>query len=218
MIDNPWLMLAVFVLGAYVLGATPVGFLVARAKGIDIRTRGSGNVGATNVGRVLGRKWGYFCFLLDLLKGLIPTLLAGWLVRAGQVPAPAWQGVWLAAGLGAILGHVFSFYLRFKGGKGVATSLGVVLGIWPYFTWAGLTAFALWVLFVLVFHYVSLASVVAAVAFVPLVIAWNWPIWPRLWPLLVFASAMALLILVRHRSNIRRLIAGTENRIGQAGS
>jgi glycerol-3-phosphate acyltransferase PlsY len=213
MMDHPLVAMPLLAFCAYILGSTPVGFLVARARGIDIRSRGSGNVGATNVGRVLGRKWGYFCFLLDLLKGLLPVLAIGWLVRNGSVPGPIEQCVWLAAGLGAILGHVFSFYLRFKGGKGVATSLGVVLGIWPYFTWAGLTAFALWIVVVLATRYVSLASLAAATAFVPLVVLYNLEIWRRLWPLLIFASLMVLLIFLRHRSNILRLVSGKENRI-----
>jgi glycerol-3-phosphate acyltransferase PlsY len=215
MMDHPLILLGAFTLGGYLVGSTPFGVLVARLHGVDLRAQGSGNVGATNVGRVLGRKWGYLCFFLDLLKGLLPVLLAGWVIRDGALPGPAGQGVWLGAGLGCILGHVFSFYLRFKGGKGVATSLGVVLGIWPYFTFAGLTAFALWAVVVLAWRYVSLASLVAAFSFVPLVILYNLSIWPRLWPLLIFASLMVLLIVLRHRSNVKRLLAGTENRIGQ---
>ncbi|MFP4354973.1 MAG: glycerol-3-phosphate 1-O-acyltransferase PlsY [Phycisphaerae bacterium] len=216
MTDNPWILYLLFPLAAYVLGSTPVGFLVARSRGVDIRKAGSGNVGATNVGRVLGRKWGVFCFALDVLKGALPVLLVGLVVRADGVPSPTSQGAWLAVGLGAILGHVFSFWLGFRGGKGVATSLGVVLGIWPYFTLAGLAAFGLWICVVLIWRYVSLGSMVAAVSFVPLVVLLNLSVWRQLWPLLGFASAMALLIVVRHRSNLVRLIRGGENRIGQS--
>ncbi len=212
--DHPALMLLAWPLAAYALGSTPVGYLVARARGIDIRKVGSGNVGATNVARALGRKWGILCFLLDAAKGAIPVLALGWLIRSDRVPGLMDQAAWLAVGLGAILGHVFSFYLRFRGGKGVATSLGVVLGIWPYFTWAGLSAFAVWIVLVLIWRYVSLASLAAALAFVPLVILTNLAVWTKLWPLLVFAGAMALLIVVRHRSNIVRLLRGQENRIG----
>ena len=215
MIDNPFLLFFLLPAAAYMLGSTPVGFLVARAKGIDIRKHGSGNVGATNVGRVLGRRWGILCFVLDVLKGALPVVLTGLLLRQDGVPSPTAQGAWLLVGLGAILGHVFSFWLRFRGGKGVATSLGVVLGIWPYFTWPGLIAFGLWIVLVLIWRYVSLGSIAAATAFVPLVIVLNLGIWRQLWPLLAFAAAMALLIVIRHRTNIRRLLSGTESKIGR---
>jgi glycerol-3-phosphate acyltransferase PlsY len=217
MIPQPILHYVVLPLAAYVVGATPVGVLLARAHGVDLRRVGSGNVGATNVGRVLGRRWGYLCFVLDVLKGLLPTAAAVALVRpaAGQVPSPAQQAAWLAVGLAAVLGHVFSFYLRFRGGKGVATALGVVLGIYPYFTTAGLVALGLWVAVTLTSRYVSLGSIVAAVGFVPLLAAFNYRTIGRLWPLLAFAAAVAVLILIRHRSNIRRLLSGTENKIGR---
>ncbi len=204
-------------LAAYVVGATPFGVILARAHGVDLRRVGSGNVGATNVARVLGRKWGYVCFALDVLKGLVPVALAGVLLRppAGQVPPPADQAAWVAVGLGAVLGHVFSFYLGFRGGKGVATALGVVLGMYPYFTAAGGVALAVWVAVTLASRYVSLGSIVAAVAFVPLFAAFNRRVIGRLWPLTIFAVAMAVLIVARHRSNIRRLLNRSENKIGR---
>jgi glycerol-3-phosphate acyltransferase PlsY len=210
----------VFPLAAYVVGATPFGVILARAHGVDLRRVGSGNVGATNVGRVLGRRWGYLCFVLDVLKGLGPVAAAVALVRpaGGGVPSPAEQGVWLAVGLGAVLGHVFSFYLGFRGGKGVATALGVVLGIYPYFTGVGLVALGVWVAVTLTSRYVSLGSVVAAVGFVPLFAAFNHRTIEQLWPLLAFAASVAALILLRHRGNIRRLLAGTENKIGRPKS
>jgi len=215
MIDHPWLLLLACPLGAYVLGSTPFGVLIARGVGKNLRRHGSGNVGATNVGRVLGRKWGYLCFVLDVAKGLGPVLLVGLLVRAVDGPPGLLaQAAWLATGFGAIAGHVFSFWLRFRGGKGVATSLGVVLGVYPYFTLVGLIALGLWVVVVLTTRYISLASIVAATAFVPLFVALNWRLWTQLWPLGAFAAAMAALILLRHRSNIRRLLAGEENKIG----
>lgn len=208
-------------LAAYVVGATPFAWVLARVKGVDLRKVGSGNIGATNVGRSLGRPWGYLCFFLDMGKGLLPALVAGWLLRPEVgVPSTVAQAAWLAAGCGAILGHVFPFWLRFRGGKGVATSLGVVLGIFPYFTWAGLAAFALWTAVTLSSRYVSLGSIVAAVAFVPLVAGFNaarigWERTMRLWPMLAFATVMSLLIVFLHRANIRRLLSGSENRIGQ---
>ncbi len=220
MIDNPWLLAAAFALGGYVVGATPFGYLIGRLKGVDIRSAGSGNVGATNVGRVLGRPWGYLCFALDLAKGLVPVV-AAWAVLRGRAgfPTPAQQGVWLAAGCGTILGHVFSVWLRFRGGKGVATSLGVVLAVWPFFTFAALAAAAIWLAVTLASRYVSLGSIAAAIAFVPLVLLFALLRGEggvgRLWPLTAFAAAMAALIILRHRGNIRRLLAGTENRIGR---
>jgi len=213
--DNPWLLFVAFPVAAYVIGSTPFGAIIARAKGVDLRKAGSGNVGATNVGRVLGRKWGYLCFVLDVLKGLVPILLAGALLRRCEdFPTQLHQAAWLAVGMGAIAGHVLSFYLRFRGGKGVATSLGVILGIYPYFTWAALAVLGLWVVVTLISRYVSLGSIVAAVAFVPLFTAFNWPQVRDLWPMGAFAAVMVALIVYRHRGNIQRLLAGKENKIG----
>lgn len=214
MIENPFILFVVLPLAAYVIGSTPSGVLLARARGVDLRKCGSGNVGATNVGRVLGRPWGYLCFVLDVAKGLLPVLAAGMLLRPAEGhPELYKQAAWLAVACGAILGHVFSFWLKFRGGKGVATALGVVVGVFPYFTYAGLIAFGLWILVTLISRYVSLGSIVAAAAFVPLLVILNWPAMD-IWPLVVFAAAMATLIIVRHRTNITRLIHGTENKIG----
>jgi len=218
MMEHPLMMFAAFPLLAYVAGSTPFGVIIARAHGIDLRRAGSGNVGATNVGRAVGRRWGYLCFALDCAKGFVPVLVVGLLLRARPgFPTQAHQAAWLAVGCGTILGHVFSFYLRFRGGKGVATSLGVVMGIFPYFTYAGLAALALWVIVTLASRYVSLGSVVAAAAFVPLFVGFSFVFgWQLggLWPLLAFAAAMEMLIILRHLGNIRRLLAGTENKIG----
>jgi len=212
---DPKIAAVLMPIAAYMAGSIPFGVIIAKAHGVDLRKSGSGNVGATNVGRVLGRKWGYLCFFLDLAKGFAPAMAAVLLVPAGgDGPSGLQQAVWLGAGVGAILGHVFPVWLRFRGGKGVATALGVVLGIWPYFTYAGLVAFGLWIAVTLISRYVSLASVVAAIAFVPLLALFNRQI-GQLWPLATFATAMAALIVVRHRTNIRRLLNGTENKIGQ---
>ena len=222
MTDHPVVLLVVLPLAAYAIGATPFGVILSRLRGVDLRTVGSGNVGATNVARALGRNWGYLCFFLDVGKGLAPVLVAGAILRPlAGFPTSLHQASWLAVGFGAIMGHVFSFYLRFRGGKGVATALGVVLGIFPYFTYAGLAAFALWVAVTLTSRYVSLGSVVAAAAFLPLFAGINQFVLgvslADVWPLGVFAVAMAGLILVRHRRNIRRLLAGTESKIGRHG-
>lgn len=215
MLDNAAFLLIVFPLAGYGIGSIPFGVILARLHGVDLAKVGSGNVGATNVGRSLGRKWGYLCFVLDVAKALVPVLLAGALLRSRPgFPTHVHQVAWLGVGVGVVLGHVFSVFLRFRGGKGVACSLGVVLGIWPYFTWAGLAALGVWVVVTLLSRYVSLGSVVAAVAFVPLVVAFNSRHLGEVTILLPFAGAIVVLILVRHRANIRRLLAGTENRIG----
>lgn len=206
------ILFAAFVAGAYLVGSIPFGVLVARAKGVDLRKVGSGNVGATNVARTLGKKWGYLVFVLDMLKGLAPTVLAGSLLVRSSPPNGLQQGAWLGVAMAVIAGHVFSVFLGFRGGKGVATALGVVLGIYPYFTWAGLVAFGVWIAVLLISRYVSLASIAAAAAFAPLLVVFNRSRLGAIWPLLAFAAAIIVLILVRHRTNIQRLRAGTENR------
>ncbi len=227
MIDQPLTMFLLLPLAAYVVGATPFGFLIARLNGIDLRKVGSGNVGATNCGRVCGRGWGCLCFALDVAKGMIPVIVVSAIFRtdwayydamAAKFGPPQWmptvmqQMAWLLTGCCAIAGHVFSFWLRFRGGKGVATSLGVVLGIWPFFTGAGVVALGVWVIVTLITRYVSLGSIVAALTFLPTFV-YLWSV-EELWPMASFAAAIISLIIVRHRGNISRLLAGTENKIG----
>lgn len=211
------------IVAAYLLGSIPFGLLIARAHGKDLRSIGSGNIGATNVSRALGRKWAYFCFALDVLKGLIPMLatlhLASTRPDQTQGEKVILLGLWLAVGCAAIVGHIFPIYLKFKGGKGVATSFGIALGLWPYFTVCALFALATWLIVVLTFRYVSLASILASVVF-PLVLilaiilmpGWEFGI---LWPVVVTAFAIPVMVVMRHRENITRLIAGTESKIRQ---
>ena len=216
-------MYAVFaaaIVAAYLLGSVPFAFLIAWAYGKDLRTIGSGNIGATNLARAVGRKWGYLCFGLDMLKGLAPMVIVGAVI--GVPENPGFLSLWLLVGLAAILGHVFPVYLRFKGGKGVATSFGVALGLWPYFTVSAVIALAVWVAVVLIWHYVSLASICAAVSF-PIALALgilavpNWHS-TNLWPLLIAAVVIPILVIVRHRENIHRLAAGTESRVRSRAS
>lgn len=213
---------ALAIAAAYLLGSTPFGLLIAKAHGKDLRSIGSGNIGATNVARALGRKWAYVCFALDLLKGLVPTLAASILVsRTSNIDEHQlvlW--LWLAVGCAAVLGHIFPVYLRFKGGKGVATSFGVALGVWPYYTVSAAAAGAVWVLAVLIWRYVSLASIAGAVTFpivlfasVILIPGWNLS---TLWPLLIVATIIPLMVIVRHRENIKRLLVGTESKIRES--
>lgn len=215
MINPVYAVFAVAVVAAYLLGSVPFAFLLARAAGKDLRSIGSGNIGATNLARALGRRWGYCCFALDVLKGLIPVVLVRAL--AGAPNNPLLLSLWLLVGMAAILGHVFPVYLRFKGGKGVATSFGVALGLWPYFTLCALVALAIWIAVLLVWRYVSLASISAAVAF-PVVLVLGiltLPAWraASLWPLVVAAIVIPILVIIRHRENMRRLAAGTESKI-----
>lgn len=212
------------VLVAYLWGGVPFGLLIGLARGVDIRTRGSGNIGATNAGRVLGWKYGCLAFILDMAKGLVPTLLAGLLLHglteSGRLAGATTFILWVVAAGACIAGHMFPVYLNFRGGKGVATSLGVLLGIYPYFTGPGLLAFALWALTTWISRYVSLGSIVAAAAFPIIFAAFSWSrrdVWGDftvLWPLHVFATIMAVVVIYRHRSNIQRLWTGTESKIG----
>ncbi|HNS20780.1 MAG TPA: glycerol-3-phosphate 1-O-acyltransferase PlsY [Sedimentisphaerales bacterium] len=200
---------------AYVLGSIPFAQIIAKLHGKDLRTIGSGNIGATNLARAVGRTWGYVCFALDVLKGAIPVVAVR--AIAGPPDRPALLALWLAVGVAAILGHVFPVFLRFKGGKGVATSFGVTLGLWPYFTICGLIALAVWVGAVLVWRYVSLASICASAAFpiallAGILIRPDWDL-SHLWPLVIAAVVIPAFVIVRHRANMRRLLAGTENKI-----
>ena len=204
------------IVAAYLLGSIPFGLLIAKAHGKDLRSIGSGNIGATNVSRALGRKWAYFCFALDVLKGLLPMLATLLIVKPDSTLA-LW--LWLAVGCSAIVGHIFPIYLKFKGGKGVATSFGVALGLWPYYTICVLVAFGVWIAVVLIWRYVSLASIVASVTFILALIAAiilksNWE-FGNLWPILIAAVAIPVMVIVRHRENIKRLLAGTESKIRQ---
>jgi glycerol-3-phosphate acyltransferase PlsY len=188
-------------LASYLLGAIPTSYLVARvARGLDLRTVGSKNLGATNLYRALGWRYAVPVGLFDVAKGAIPVLLFG--------PA-AGGGLWIpiVLGLTAVVGHVFSIFVGFKGGKGVATAAGVVLGVVP---WATLTAAAVWVATVRLSGFVSLGSIAAAIT---LPIA-AWFLDPGQRPGLPLIAGLAVLIVIMHRQNIRRLLAGTENRFG----
>lgn len=214
---------AIAAIAAYLLGSIPFGLLIARAHGKDLRSIGSGNIGATNVSRALGRKWAYVCFFLDVLKGLIPTLaamyIAGPQANLSSTEKIITLWLWLAVGCAAIAGHIFPLYIRFKGGKGVATSFGVALGIWPYYTICAAIAMTTWLTVVLIWRYVSLASIVASAAFpitltFAIMLAKQWH-FAALWPLLVIAVAIPLMVTIRHRQNIKRILAGTESKIRQ---
>jgi glycerol-3-phosphate acyltransferase PlsY len=197
------------IVAGYLLGSVPFGLLIARLKGIDIREHGSKNIGATNVWRVCGAKFGLPVFLLDAGKGVAAVLLGSWLAVRFSGDA-AWASV--AAAVACVLGHSFPVWLKFKGGKGVATSLGVLLAMLPM---EGLISFGVWVAVFLTSRYVSLASIAAAVALPILAVIAQLTGWGHGWPCAGFALFAGLLVVVRHKANIQRLLAGTELRAGQ---
>ena len=193
-------------LAAYLLGAIPFAYLLGRLKGVDIRKVGSGNVGATNVFRSVGQGWGVCAFALDALKGFVPAFFFPGLFAHVTHEGRALDELAIAFMLLAIVGHNWPVYLRFKGGKGVATSAGGLLGVAPAAVGVG---FAVWVIVFAVGRYVSVASIAAAVA----VGAASWWLYSEPGRSLPWAiSALALLIIWRHRSNIQRLRAGNEHR------
>ena len=209
---------------AYLLGSVPFGLLVGLAKGIDPRTAGSGNIGATNLGRLLGGKYFGLVFFLDMLKSFVPMMIASFIVRRSVLASgiePDWHVyfLWLLVGFAAFFGHMFSIFLKFKGGKGVATSCGLILGLYPYYTIPALCTMSIWVMIYLIWRIVSLASVVATMAFTPLYVIfallWREPIFEDRTPLLIFAVMTASMIIYRHRGNIRRIREGTEHRFGR---
>jgi glycerol-3-phosphate acyltransferase PlsY len=206
-------------LAAYLLGSIPTGYLVARSRGVDIRTVGSGNIGATNVLRVLGKPLGIFVFFVDALKGFLAARYVGWFaykILAGGVEESSTtdEALQIVGGIVAILGHNYTCWLKFKGGKGIATSAGVALALLPV-----AMGIAVVVFFVVCFttRYVSLASISAA-AILP-VAAW-WPARSSR-TMIGVAAVIAALAIYKHRTNIQRLMNGTENRFGkkpEAGS
>lgn len=225
---------------AFLLGSIPFGLFISKAKGVDIRQHGSGNIGATNVYRVIGKKYGLFCLLLDALKGFIPVVIAlnlipvegktpmlnlafldGFSMSVPPEPFTA-QLLHVVTALAAVLGHNYSPWIGFKGGKGIATSAGVLIGLMP-----GAVVILLVVFIVTLFitRYVAVASMVAAVC-LPIVThlgaryhehakgvsLWEAGVWNK--PLFFFSLTIGILAVWKHRSNIRRLCDGTESKFG----
>lgn len=225
-----WLAWCGLVLASYLLGAVPFGLLVGFAKGVDVRQHGSKNIGTANVGRTLGKKWGTLTFALDMLKGFIPTLIAGfWLDainRPNTPPALAWA--WMLVGVASVLGHMFPPYLKFRGGKGVATGFGVVLAIFPILSIPALLSICVWAITLKISRYFGFSSCLAAIS-LPI---WIWPVvkiyaqfelfnthrgqdvawW--LWPYITVAVVLGGLVVLRHKSNLVRMLNGTEHRVG----
>lgn len=204
---------------AYLVGSIPFGYLIARSRGVNILKEGSGNIGATNVRRVLGRGPGNLCFALDVLKGLVPTIVAGLVLGTlGNLDAPTddvW--LWLLTPVLAVVGHMASPWLGFRGGKGVATGLGALLGVFWLLTAAVAAAFAVWFVVLKISRYVGLASVCAALSV---------PLWALVFPILAeghiptsaipmlaMSGLLAVLVVARHKGNLQRILAGTEPKI-----
>lgn len=231
---------------AYLSGSIPFGLLIGKINGIDIREHGSGNIGATNLGRVLGRRFFFACFFLDMLKGLLPTLLAGhFMGTLGTLRVETGDAFWwLAVMVAAVLGHMFSPWIGFKGGKGVATGLGALIGVFPAMALPAAGALMVYLIVLTLWRYVSLASCSAA-ASLPL---WTWVVfaqyrtlmlrqrstaldWERLTieqvemakgdipnygiPFFVVTIALALLVIYKHRTNLSRISRGEEPKVGE---
>ncbi len=222
----PVLTYIIVAIAAYLLGSIPTGFLVAKAKGIDIRSVGSGNIGATNAMRVLGKPAGIFVLLADAAKGFGACYLGAFLciyfaphfmmiTSNGNVSVPLEQFVpsmeerfAIIAGICAVLGHNYTCWLKFKGGKGIATTAGVYLALAPWAVLVGLVVFILAVLFT---KYVSVGSIAAAIA-LPVTV---WIMTPQNIFLGIVSTALGALAIYKHKSNIHRLMAGTENKLGK---
>lgn len=222
------LLIVTIVVLAYLLGSIPFGLIVAQSQGVDLRAHGSGNIGATNVWRVMGKKWGLITFFADMLKGVVAVKLAMFIAARWPIHVPLPHGherieffdvgfAGIAAAVACIIGHNFPVWLKFKGGKGVATSLGVIFGMMPI---PALIVFGIWVLVFKTSRYVSLASLIAAVS-LPLVVIALMIVGPakgwaavNSWAYFYFSVAAAMMVVRRHQPNIKRLVAGTELRFG----
>jgi len=199
-------LILVIIIG-YILGSLPFSFWLGKMKGVDIRRVGSGNVGATNLARSVGAGWGTIAFILDLGKGLLAVVLAGYIFSLFEDNLTSSAMLKIIGGIMSICGHNWSMWIKFQGGKGVATSAGVFLGLAPI---PLVLSLAVWLVVFAFFRYVSLASISSMISL---------PIWMLVGiggkvalPIIVFSCIVTVLIIIRHRSNIRRLIQGRENR------
>ena len=210
-----YLIVAAWLLAAYLAGGIPFGFLIGKARGVDVRTVGSKNIGATNVFRTVGKKWGLVAFVCDVLKGFLPTLLAKQWAMDPELPP---DGSWLPllVGIMCVVGHMLTPYMKFRGGKGVATAFGMLIGLVPALVGV---AFALFAVVFACSHYISLGSCSAA-AF--LMVAVWFPILGtegyRNLPQCVLITLIAAFVIFKHRANIGRLVRGEEGKIYLFGS
>jgi glycerol-3-phosphate acyltransferase PlsY len=213
------------VLCAFIAGSIPFGVLIARLKGINIQEHGSKNIGATNVGRVLGKKLGIVCFVLDVLKGSIPVLVVGCITgtfgKQLDDIGTTEMLLWIIVALAALLGHMYPPWLSWKGGKGVATTFGGMVAMWSLLTVPVLLAMLAWIVSLVLWRLVSLASVVAAASLPIMTLGWVY--WrtgsvsiEQSWPMIAVTSMIAALVLWKHRSNIQRIANGQEPKLGSA--
>ena len=196
------------VIGSYLIGSIPSGLVIGKLKGIDVRQYGSGNIGTTNVLRTLGAKYGAIVLIADVFKGVVAVLLARYIIET-----PTGE---MAAGFAAVAGHDWSLFLKFKGGRGVATSLGGLLPMAMPAPLTGIIGLAVFVLVIAVTRYVSLGSIVGSVSAV-VVMAVFWGVGRVPWQYLVYIAVVVALIVYQHRDNISRLMSGTESKFGQKG-
>lgn len=206
-------MAALAALLSYLLGAIPFAYLLGKARGVDIRTRGSGNIGATNIGRILGRQYGYLTFFLDAAKGAIPVLAAGLLGKRLGWEWGGSRGLMAICGASAIAGHVWPVFLGFRGGKGVATTIGVA-GVlsWP----ATLIGLVVWLLGAYLLRYVFLGSVLFALTLpISYLLLYRERAWTEDPAVILLLAGVAVLVAVRHRSNFRRFLAREEEKFGE---
>ena len=203
------LTFAAVVIGSYLLGSIPAGYLAGRIAGVDIRNTGSGNIGATNVMRVLGRGYGYSVFALDFLKGLAAVRMSIFVTRHTHMAATPTELIGIAAAVSCVIGHIFPVWLQFKGGKGVATSAGALFGLMPV---AALIGALIWIVIFQVTRYVSVASITAAIV-LPIVIFVMMSLGQvATAALFYFSVCLAAVVVFRHRSNLSRLMRGSEPR------
>ena len=202
---NNALIYSAWVLGGYLVGGVPFGFLIGKARGVDVRTVGSKNIGATNVYRTVGHKWGFLAFFCDFLKGLLPTLGAQWYLSHMAADNGVLVHLPMAVGFACVLGHTLTPYMKFKGGKGVATAFGMLMAL---LTIPVSIAFGVFVITVWLSHYISLGSCLAALTIAVLV----W-FFPATLPLRILVSLLGAFVIYKHKSNIQRLVKGCENKI-----
>jgi glycerol-3-phosphate acyltransferase PlsY len=203
------LSFAAVALLSYLLGSIPAGYLAGRMAGIDIREAGSGNIGATNVTRTLGRRYGYPVFVVDFAKGALAVCVSIFLGRHLEAKPVSTEIYGIVGAICCVLGHVFPVWLGFKGGKGVATSAGVLFGLMPLAAAIGL---AVWVITFEVTRYVSIASIAATMALPVTVLGLTHARHTNGMALFYFTLCLAAVVIFRHRSNLARLLRGTEPR------
>jgi glycerol-3-phosphate acyltransferase PlsY len=207
---------------AYLAGSIPFGVIIARLKGVNIREHGSKNIGATNVGRVLGKNFGALCFFLDVLKGAIPVYVIGILTSSFGQPIELISTnamlLWISVALASLLGHMYSPWLKFGGGKGIATTFGGMVAMWPLLTIPVLLAFLAWIITLKATKMISLASLVASlVLFIDAVVTVLFDSTIKhAWPLLAVTGVIIVMVFWKHRSNILRIIHGKEPKVGSA--